>query len=205
MLLATVLDSFCISNNMEIINRFNITTGRAMAFWTAFTQDFPQYIIHILFVAYVFSSGVSHDDPTVIMSLAVSSIAVGISAFNIIMCGPNEFDPMIVELELKKRKEADEMMEKTKVWMMQRFRAAFVRPKTSSVVSPSPDIPEKQDSRVSKSSKKLDCGDDGPIVQMTKVMPNQIVISDDDYVQGNASAILLNEQQFTEREKNFSS
>lgn len=139
MLLATVLDSFCISNNMEIGGKLTMTTGRAMAFWTAFTQDFPQYIIHILFVAYVFNSGVSHDDNTVIMSLAVSSCAVCISAFNIVMCGPNEFDPMIVELELKKRIEADHMLSNTKKWMMERFKTAFVRPKSqSAIISESP-------------------------------------------------------------------
>jgi hypothetical protein len=44
------------------------------------------------------------------MSLVVSTMAIGISAFNCIMCAPNEFDPMIVELEFKKRSEADKMI-----------------------------------------------------------------------------------------------
>lgn len=193
MLLATVLDSFCISNNMEIFKKFTITTGRAMAFWTAFTQDFPQYIIHILFVAYVFKSGVSHDDPTVIMSLAISSIAVGISAFNIIMCGPNEFDPMIVELELKKRKEADEMIDKAKKWMIERFKAAFVRPK--SVLSPSPLVSRQQSAK-----------NDEPMIQMTQVVPVANLGSDQDFEPNDANAVLLNDNQYTEREKeNFSS
>ena len=39
------------------------------------------------------------------MSLVVSSIAVTISIFNCIMCSQNEFDPIILQIELKRRKE----------------------------------------------------------------------------------------------------
>jgi hypothetical protein len=37
MLLATVLDSFCISNNIEILKKKTITIGRAMGIWTFLT------------------------------------------------------------------------------------------------------------------------------------------------------------------------
>jgi len=40
MLIATVLDSFCIKNNNEVCS-INLTFGRAMASWTMLTQDGP--------------------------------------------------------------------------------------------------------------------------------------------------------------------
>ena len=50
------------------------------------------------------SNHVSHSELTVVMSLIVSGcFALPISLFNIIMCVPNEFDPILLELELKKR------------------------------------------------------------------------------------------------------
>jgi len=39
------------------------------------------------------------------MSLVISTLAVGISTFNIIMCSPNEFDPVVLQIELLKRQE----------------------------------------------------------------------------------------------------
>ena len=39
------------------------------------------------------------------MSLVCSSIAMPISIFNIIMCAQNEFDPIILEIEMKKRRD----------------------------------------------------------------------------------------------------
>ena len=103
MLLATILDSFCVVNNNEICS-VNMTFGRAMAVWTMVTQDGPQYVIHLLFI-FVFYTEVSHSELTVIMSLVVSTIATAISTFNIIMCTPNEFDPVVLQLELMSRKE----------------------------------------------------------------------------------------------------
>jgi hypothetical protein len=39
------------------------------------------------------------------MSLVCSSVAMPISIFNIIMCSQNEFDPIILEIEMKKRRD----------------------------------------------------------------------------------------------------
>lgn len=94
MLIATVLDSFCVVNNNEVCS-INLTMGRAMAIWTMLTQDGPQYLIHLLFI-FVFHTEVSHSEITVLMSLVISTLAVGISTFNIIMCAPNEFDPVVL-------------------------------------------------------------------------------------------------------------
>jgi len=106
MLLATVLDSFCINNNIEICKK-PITFGRTMGFWTMLTQDAPQFIIHLLFLFFL-DTEISHSELTVVMSLFVSIVAVCISTFNIIMCSPNEFDPVILQLEFKRRKEIAE-------------------------------------------------------------------------------------------------
>jgi hypothetical protein len=40
MLLATVLDSFCIENNIEVCKK-PIAFGRIMGIWTLLTQDAP--------------------------------------------------------------------------------------------------------------------------------------------------------------------
>lgn len=142
MLLATVLDSFCISNNIEICKRKTVTIGRAMAIWTFMTQDLPQYVIHLLFI-FIIESRIDHYGLTVLMSLVISTIAVGISAFNCIMCAPNEFDPMIVEFEFKKRKEADKMMGNARNWIMEKFRSLFVVPKQT-VVTQRPSVSSDQ-------------------------------------------------------------
>jgi hypothetical protein len=49
MLLATVLDSFCIDNNETIKNR-PVHYGKLMGALTFFLQDFPQMSIHIIFL-----------------------------------------------------------------------------------------------------------------------------------------------------------
>lgn len=103
MLLATVLDSFCIDNSTEVCKKA-IPFGRTMGIWTLATQDGPQYLIHLLFI-WVIKTRVEHYEVTVIMSLIVSSIAIQISIFNCIMCSQNEFDPILLELEMKKRRE----------------------------------------------------------------------------------------------------
>ena len=49
---------------------------------------------------------ISHSEFTVVTSLVVSGMfALPISIFNIVMCVPNEFDPILMEIELKKRKD----------------------------------------------------------------------------------------------------
>lgn len=47
----------------------------------------------------------SHADTTVVMSIIVSTFAIAISVFNIIMCSPNEFDPIMLQIELKRRQD----------------------------------------------------------------------------------------------------
>jgi len=101
MLVATVLDSFCIDNNTEMCKK-PVPFGRAMGVWTIVTQDGPQMFIHLLFM-FVVHTTISHADTTVVMSIIVSTFAIMISVFNIIMCSQNEFDPIILQIELKKR------------------------------------------------------------------------------------------------------
>lgn len=105
MMVATVLDSFCVVNNNELCNQ-DVTFGRTMAIWTLLTQDGPQYLIHILYLLDIpHHSYVPHKDRTVIMSLICSTCAVCISIFNIVMCAPNEFDPIVLQIELHRRQE----------------------------------------------------------------------------------------------------
>ena len=74
MLLATVLDSFCISNSTDICGK-PVSFGRTMGIWTLTTQDGPQYLIHLLFI-FVIHSRIDHYSFTVICSLIVSTFAV---------------------------------------------------------------------------------------------------------------------------------
>ena len=106
MLLATVLDSFCIINNTKICKK-TITFGRTMGIWTLLTQDGPQYLIHLLFMFFIHTD-ISHSDVTVITSLIVSSFAIQISIFNIIMCTPNEFNPIVLQVELERRQKQNQ-------------------------------------------------------------------------------------------------
>ena len=103
MLLATVLDSFCIDNNIEICKK-PVPFGRWQGIWTLATQDGPQYAIHLLFI-FVVATEIPHSLSTVLMSLVCSSLAMPISIFNIVMCSQNEFDPIILEIEMKKRRD----------------------------------------------------------------------------------------------------
>ena len=48
MLLATVLDSFCIDNTYFICDK-QVVFGKLMGFWAFFTQDLPQGLIHVTF------------------------------------------------------------------------------------------------------------------------------------------------------------
>lgn len=54
MLLATVLDSFCINNSFYLAGR-PVVFGKLMGFISFFTQDFPQLTIHILFKLVIIS------------------------------------------------------------------------------------------------------------------------------------------------------
>jgi hypothetical protein len=67
-------------------------------------QDLPQLITHMIFL-FALHSPIPHSDPTVIFSLVTTLIAINVSLFNIIMSKPNDFDPVLLELELKKRRD----------------------------------------------------------------------------------------------------
>ena len=85
------------------------------------TQDGPQYLIHMLFLFFI-KSNIDHAELTVIMSLVVSTIAVGISIFNIVMCTPNEFDPIILQLEFQRRQEIVSMQNQKLDKMKENFK-----------------------------------------------------------------------------------
>ena len=51
MLLATVIDSFCINNTIELGN-VRIVFGKLMGGLSIFLQDFPQFTLHALFKLY---------------------------------------------------------------------------------------------------------------------------------------------------------
>jgi len=103
MLLATVLDSFCIENNLNVCKK-NLPFGRAMGIWTIIFQDGPQYLIHLLFM-FAIPSDVNHYSITITMSIICSTFAIIISIFNCVMCTHNEFDPALLEVELKRRQD----------------------------------------------------------------------------------------------------
>ena len=54
MLLATVLDSFCINNSFYVM-KTPLVFGKLMGFISFFTQDFPQLTIHVLFKTLIIS------------------------------------------------------------------------------------------------------------------------------------------------------
>ena len=56
MLLATVLDSFCINNSFYFSAQGRpFVFGKLMGLFSFFTQDFPQLTIHVLFKLVIFS------------------------------------------------------------------------------------------------------------------------------------------------------
>ena len=104
MLLATVLDSFCI-NNSFYVRGYPLVFGKLMGFVSFFTQDFPQLTIHVLFKLVITSpeQKVLKKEKLLLIGMMVSATACCISTFNMIMCTQNEFDPIVLETELKKR------------------------------------------------------------------------------------------------------
>ena len=104
MLLATVVDSFCINNTVSFSKHANkgkgihVTYGRLMGTLTFFLQDFPQFSIHAYFKVhpYVFAYPPVHyhlkAQTLLLISMIVSGIAVCISCFNMIMCVENIFN-----------------------------------------------------------------------------------------------------------------
>lgn len=86
MLLATVLDSFCI-NNSVMVNSKPVAFGKLMGAYTFFCQDFPQLSIHFYFLFFMHdpASMILHEHPIVLVSLCVSCFAIMISLFNFVM------------------------------------------------------------------------------------------------------------------------
>ena len=127
MLLATVIDSFCINNTVEF-SKYRIVFGRLMGGLSFFLQDFPQFTLHAFFKLYPLI--VSDYDPVhyylkkqslLLISMIISGLAVAISFFNMIMCVENEFDPLLVEdallnrrIENKQKREEEERLQKDK-------------------------------------------------------------------------------------------
>lgn len=102
MMLAVVLDSFCITNYEYLCNK-NIFFPRVMGAITLFFQDIPQLIVHMIFLFFVHTH-VPHSDLTVTLSLITSVFAIMVSAFNVLVSHPNFFDPLLLKIELDKRK-----------------------------------------------------------------------------------------------------
>jgi len=87
MLLATVLDSFCI-NNAFYVRGYPLVFGKLMGFVSFFTQDFPQLTIHVLFKLVITSEDqyVLKKEKLLLVGMCVSATACLISTFNMIMC-----------------------------------------------------------------------------------------------------------------------
>jgi hypothetical protein len=104
MLLATLLDSVCINNMQNLPRDRRMVFGKLQATLSLFLQDFPQLVIHLIFL-FAWDDDNLHHNVVVELSLAVSFIAICVSLFNFIMFKPNEFDPILLEYELKKRRD----------------------------------------------------------------------------------------------------
>ena len=107
MLLATVLDSFCIDNAVTVFSKKPIAFGKLMGAYTFFCQDFPQLMIHLYFLIFMHDapSLILHKHPLVLVSLVVSCFAIMISLFNFVMFKLNDFDPIVIEQELFMRRQ----------------------------------------------------------------------------------------------------
>ena len=133
MLLATVIDSFCINNTKSFFKRWrngkgiHVVFGRLMGTLTFFLQDFPQFTLHACFKIYpyfFYYSAVHYHlkgQQLLLISMFVSGAAVAISCFNMVMCVENEFDPLLVEdallnrrIENKQKREEEERLQKDK-------------------------------------------------------------------------------------------
>ena len=102
MLIGTVLDSFCMGNYHHICGK-DIVLGKIAAVGNFALQDFPQTIIHVLFLYIDKSHKVDHNDWTISTGLFVSCIALVFALWNACMFSENAFDPVVLELELMDR------------------------------------------------------------------------------------------------------
>ena len=87
MLLATVLDSFCIDNSVSFKGK-PLVFGKLMGFFSFTTQDLPQFIINVIFKFVIVSKAQKKlkTEKLLVVSLVVSFLALCISIFNMIMC-----------------------------------------------------------------------------------------------------------------------
>ena len=110
MLLATVLDSFCINNSFYFMGK-PLVFGKLMGFVSFFTQDFPQLSVHVCFKLILISEAQKKlkTQTLLLVGMIVSGMAVCISIFNMVMCTQNEFDPIVLEKELASRREIDRL------------------------------------------------------------------------------------------------
>lgn len=104
MCIAVILDSFCI-NNFETVFGRQFCFPKIVGANTFFLQDLPQMLIHLYFMKIYPSHKVPHGDITVLISLISSIFAIQISFFNVVASHPNEFDPRLLEIELKRKAE----------------------------------------------------------------------------------------------------
>jgi hypothetical protein len=102
MMIATILDSFCI-NNYESLFGYNICFSKIVGMNTFFIYDLPQVCIHLYFMLFYPSHKIPHNDLTVELSLISSVLAVPNSFFNTMASHPNYFDPRLLEFELIKK------------------------------------------------------------------------------------------------------
>ena len=83
MLLAVILDSFCVTNYIHFF-KWNIPFPRLMGALTLFLQDIPQMTIHFVFLYFFHHTELDHGDFTVKFSLYGSFVAIFVSLFNVI-------------------------------------------------------------------------------------------------------------------------
>ena len=104
MLLATVLDSFCIDNTITLCKK-PIAFGKFMGAYTFLFQDCPQLLIHLYFLIFMHddASMILHKETLVLVGLVVSCFAILISLFNFFMFKQNDYDPLELEIELYRR------------------------------------------------------------------------------------------------------
>ena len=105
MLLATVLDRFCIDNT-NVVGGKEIAYGKFMGAYTFFCQDLPQFSIHLYFLFFMHDPAANalHSNYVVTLSLIVSAFAFMISLFNFVMFKQNEFNPILIEKALSDRR-----------------------------------------------------------------------------------------------------
>ena len=102
-MIAVVLDSLSLTN-YEMLWGKMIPFAQLVGAMTFITLDFPQLVIHLCFLFAYHIEEIPHAEATVIMSLIFTVLSFLISLFNMLASKPNGFDPILLQLELKKRR-----------------------------------------------------------------------------------------------------